>query len=378
MSVQVFWFSEEPYSYVDEDLLSKYQTESYFTLPNKYFDPEKAHNLYKNYYEQYRQADEVGFDGIMTNEHHNSWWCMKPSANISAAALVSNTKNTKIAILGNIIPVTGNPVKLAEEIAMLDVMSGGRIISGFVRGGPVESIHANLNPADNMERFQEAHDLIIKTWTSEGPFRWEGKHFHHRIVNPWMKPLQQPHPTIWYPGTSSVESVVWAAERGYPYMSIGSTFEVALATNKLYHETAAKAGHKTGPEQYGFLIRACVADTDEAAFELGRHFMWNERYRFRGPMEHFDPPGYRSRESAKVNAKRVQPGFGGWSYENLVKLDQIIVGSPETVVKKLKKYHEELGAGYLIIYGQEGRMPHKDVMRSIELWGTEVIPALKA
>ena len=106
--------------------------------------------------------------------------------------------------------------------------------------------------------------------------------------------------------------------------------------------------------------------------------MWNERYRFRGPMEHFDPPGYRSRESAKVNAKRVQPGFGGWSYENLVKLDQIIVGSPETVVKKLKKYHEELGAGYLIIYGQEGRMPHKDVMRSIELWGTEVIPALKA
>jgi alkanesulfonate monooxygenase SsuD/methylene tetrahydromethanopterin reductase-like flavin-dependent oxidoreductase (luciferase family) len=377
MSVQVFWFTEQPYSYTTEEELARYQTESYLTFPNRLFDPQKAHLLYSQYHEQYALADEVGFDGIMTNEHHSAWWCMKPSANLDAAVIAKVTKKCKIAILGNVLPITENPVRIAEEIAMLDVISGGRIISGFVRGTPVESLHANINPSENMERFQEAHDLIIKTWTSDGPFRWEGKYYHHRIVNPWMKPIQKPHPPIWYPGTSSVESVVWAAERGYAYMSLGSLLDVAVQTNELYHKTAHAAGFDTGPEHYGYLIRAFVSDTDERAYELGKHFLWNEKYRFKAIEEHADPPGYRSRDAAKIASRRVQPGFGGWTYDQLIEMDNIIVGSPVTVIKKLRKIKDELKAGNLLIYGQEGPMPHKDVMRSIELWGKEVIPALK-
>jgi alkanesulfonate monooxygenase SsuD/methylene tetrahydromethanopterin reductase-like flavin-dependent oxidoreductase (luciferase family) len=77
-------------------------------------------------------------------------------------------------------------VRLAEEVAMLDLMSGGRVISGFVRGIGIEQFSMNLAPALNRERFQESHDLIIKTWTQPGPFRWEGKHFEFRYVNPWI------------------------------------------------------------------------------------------------------------------------------------------------------------------------------------------------
>ena len=174
-----------------------------------------------------------------------------------------------------------------------------------------------------------------------------------------------------------MESVVWAAERGYAYMSLGSLLDVAVQTNELYHKTAHAAGFDTGPEHYGYLIRAFVADTEERAYEMGKHFMWNEKYRFKSIEEHADPPGYRSRDAAKIASSRVQPGFGGWTYDQLIEIDNLIVGTPDTVIKKLRKIRDELKAGYLLLYGHEGPMPHEDVMRSIELWGTKVIPALK-
>ena len=89
--------------------------------------------LYNQYHEQYACADQNGFDGIMSNEHHASYWCMKPAVNIDAAVISKVTRNTKIAILGNVIAIN-DPIRMAEEIAMLDCISGGLIISGFVRG----------------------------------------------------------------------------------------------------------------------------------------------------------------------------------------------------------------------------------------------------
>ena len=380
MSVQFYWFSEHPYAHVTEEDLERDQTESYMTFPNRYFDPQKAHVLYNEYHEQYAHADEVGFDGITTNEHHNAWWCMKPSINIDAAVICKVTKRCKIALLGNVLPIATNPVRLAEEIAMLDVYSGGRIMSGFVRGSPIECLQANINPVENRERFQEAHDLIIKTWTTPGPFRWEGKYYHYRIVNPWVLPMQKPHPPIWFPGTSSVESITWAAEHGYAFMSLGAAPDVALQTKQVYHDAASKVGFEAGPEHFGYLVRALVADTDEKAQELGRHFMWNSRFRLMGPLEQLDPPGYRSRESARLWSHRQKAfGLGGVSltYEEQQEFHNLIVGSPSTVIKKIKRFKEQLDPGYFLIFGHEGAMPHDAAMRSIELLGREVIPALK-
>jgi len=142
--LEVFWFSEQPYGHVTEDDLAPYES-GRMHFPNTYFDPEKAHVLYSNYHDQYELADQVGFDGIMSNEHHSSYWCMKPSVNVDAAVITQRTKNAKIAMLGNVIAVN-DPVKMAEEIAMLDCISGGRIISGFVRGTAVETLHAGYPP----------------------------------------------------------------------------------------------------------------------------------------------------------------------------------------------------------------------------------------
>ena len=376
--VEVYWFSEQPYGHIVDSDLEQYNS-GRLGFPNTYFDPQKAHVLYNQYHEQYAFADEVGFDGIMTNEHHSSYWCMKPAVNLDAAVISKVTRNVKIAILGNVISIN-DPVRMAEEIAMLDCFSGGRIISGFVRGTPAETLMAGIDPTENRGRFEEAHDLIIKCWTTPGPFRYEGNYYHYRVINPWIRPIQQPYPPIWFPGTGSPESVIWAATHGHPYMNLGALLEVTRYLKQVYIDTAKEVGYTAGPEHFGYLLRALVADTDEQAQELGRNFMWTEHHRQRGPREHVDPPGYQSRAALKVKTQLPTIGVGGprqaKTYEELQALNNIIVGNPDTVTRKLTEIIEHLSPGYLHIYGNEGPLPHEDSMRSIELMGKEVIPAL--
>ena len=373
--VDVFWHSQQPYSHVNDEDLEKYPTRIEF--PNTYFDAWKAHELYNQAHDQYAWADESGFDGIITNEHHASYWNMKPAANLDAAVITKVTKRVKIAILGNIIPVN-DPIRMAEEIAMLDCYSGGRLISGFVRGGATETLLSGIDPTENRERFEEAHDLIIKAWTTPGPFRYEGNYYHYRVVNPWVLPMQKPHPPIWFPGFASPESAVWAARHGYPYMNLGALIDVTEDMKQTYIDTARETGYKAGPEHFGYQLYALVADTDEKAQELGKAFMWTMDHRMRGPREHNDPPGYQTRRGQAVMARRADPGrfTKKMGFEELQENNTIVVGSPDTVIRKLKTTIERLNPGTLILIGSDGPVAHKDVMRSVELLGKEVIPAL--
>jgi len=374
--LEVYWFSEQPNGYVTDEQLVNYES-TRLGFPNSHFDPEKAHVLYTQYHEQYALADALGFDGIMTNEHHSAYTCMKPSANLDAAVISKVTKNVKIAILGNIIAIS-DPVRMAEEIAMVDCYSGGRVISGFVRGTATETLQAGIDPTENRARFEEAHDLIIKCWTTPGPFRHEGRYFHHRVVNPWILPMQKPRPDVWFPGTGSPESVVWAARHQYPYMCLGALVDTTEWLKNVYIDTAREVGFQPGPEHFGYLLKVLVADTDEKAIEVGRTYMWTEQHRNRGPVEHNDPPGYQSRAALELKRHRPTGRFAGGrpTYERLQELNNIIVGNPDTVTRKLGQLIEHLSPGYLLVYGNEGNMAHKDVMRSIELLGQEVIPAL--
>ena len=378
--VEVYWFSEQAQGYVTDGALEQFES-GRLGFPNSHFDPDKAHVLYVEYHDQYALADEVGFDGIMTNEHHSAYWCGKPAVNLDAAVISKITKRAKIAILGNVIAIN-DPIRMAEEIAMLDRYSGGRFISGFVRGGAVESLQGGIDPTENRERFEEAHDLIVKCWTEPGPFRYEGKYYHHRVVNPWVLPMQKPRPDIWFPGTGSPESVVWAAQHGHPYMNLGAVMETTEWLKQIYIDTAHETGFQPGPEHFGYLLKVLVADTEEKAQEMGRHFVWTEGHRQRGPREHVDPPGYQSRQALEIKRSRPTGVFAGnagqaQSYEQQQEANVVIVGTPDTVIEKLNYVVANLNPGYLLIYGNEGPMPHEVAMRSIELLGKEVIPALK-
>jgi alkanesulfonate monooxygenase SsuD/methylene tetrahydromethanopterin reductase-like flavin-dependent oxidoreductase (luciferase family) len=301
---------------------------------------------------------------------------MKPAVNLDAAVISKVTKRVRIAILGNVIAIN-DPIRMAEEIAMLDCYSGGRVISGFVRGTAVESLHGGIDPTENRARFEEAHDLIIKCWTTPGPFRYEGKYYHYRAVNPWVLPIQKPHPPVWFPGLSSPESVVWAARHQHPYMNQGALVDTTAWLKQIYIDTAQEVGFKPGPEHFGYTVRAFCADTDAKAQEIGRIFLWTQENRNKGPIEHSDPPGYQSREAVRIQRNRPVGALGRrMTYEELQDINFYVIGSPETVTRKLTNLIENLNPGYLHIYGNEGNMAHKDVMRSVELLGKEVIPAL--
>src|ERR1700681_3999012 len=159
--MQLMYFTEQPMSaYPAQEGLDFGATALMFS--NKYFDPVAGSRIYNEYLEHYILADELGIDGIMLNEHHNAPFCMQAKTNIFASILAAVTRNAKIVILGNPWPLCDNPIRMAEELAMIDMISKGRLVSGFVRGGGQEQLAAGVNPAFNRERFQEAHELIVK------------------------------------------------------------------------------------------------------------------------------------------------------------------------------------------------------------------------
>ena len=191
--MKVFFFHLMPYADVDLDEVRKVGT-SWVKLSNRHYDPEKGAALYERYLSQLERAEELGFDGIGVNEHHQTAYGMMPSPIVMASALARRTHRVKICILGSALPLRQHPLTLAEEHAMIDTLTRGRLITGFVRGIGAEYHVFGVDPTTSHERFHEAHDLIIRAWTETGPFEFSGKHYKHRYVNTWPRPYQQPHP----------------------------------------------------------------------------------------------------------------------------------------------------------------------------------------
>ena len=377
--MHLMYFTEQPMSaYPEEEGRRLGYTSLLF--PNEFFDPVEGSRLYQERLAEYVYAEEMGLDGIMLNEHHNAPFCMSAKINMIAAVLAVTTHRVKLVLLGNPLPLTDNPARLAEELAMIDMISGGRLVSGFVRGGGVEALATNTNPAYNRERFQEAHDLMIKTWTQPGPFRWEGDHYQLRVVNPWAAPLQKPHPRVWVPGISSKETIVWAAARRYPYVALNTSVEATLGIWKIYDEAARRVGYEAGPEQRGYLIRCHVAETEEKALANARQFMWMQG-EFTG-LAHpvwSTPAGYLGPWARKALARqhysaeaRARPSF-----EQQVEDMMIVAGTPDQVVSKLRLFLEKTRPSILALWANDGRVDHKDSMTCIRLLGQEVVPALR-
>ena len=246
--MHVMYFTEQPMSAYPADIGLEFGATA-LMFSNKYFDPVAGSRLYNEYLEQYIYAEEMGVEGFMLNEHHNAPFCMQAKCNIFASILAAVTKKAKIVMLGNPLPLAENPVRLAEELAMIDMISKGRLVSGFVRGGGQEQLANGVNPAYNRERFEEAHDLVVAAWTRQGPFRWEGTHYQHRVVNPWAVPLQKPYPRVWIPGVLSKETIVWAAKQRYPYIALNTSIEATKNIWKIYDEVAREVGYKAGPRE---------------------------------------------------------------------------------------------------------------------------------
>jgi alkanesulfonate monooxygenase SsuD/methylene tetrahydromethanopterin reductase-like flavin-dependent oxidoreductase (luciferase family) len=206
-----------------------------------------------------------------------------------------------------------------------------------------------------------------------------GKHYHYLVINPWVLPLQKPHPPVWIPGISSPETIEWAARHRYPYIALNTTLDVTPDMWKLYRDTAEQEGYTPTSENFGYAIRAVVADSDERAYEEGKHFYWQLGSAFgRSPNHWLQPPGYSTRRAARTTMAFARDTYGDVGYDKARELYQIVTGSPDTVIKKLKHVVDVVNPAWLSLWAREGPMSHGVASRCLELLGREVIPAIKA
>ncbi len=349
-------------------------------LPNSNFDPVKGHRLYNRYLDELEHGDELGFDAIAVNEHHQTAYGLMPSPIVTASALARRTRRAKIAILGSALPLREHPLMVAEEHAMIDVISGGRLISGFVRGIGAEYHTFGVNPTFSHDRFHEAHDLIVRAWTEPGPFAFQGRHYNVQYVNLWPRPYQKPHPPIWIPSQGSKETIDWAAhpDRRYTYLQTFSPANVVQRYLKMYRDTCEGFGYEAEDRQLGWAVPVYVAATDEAArAEAKPHFEAFRNVFLKMPVEMLLPPGYTSRESLKNVMKAKAAIFGDITLEKSIELGLIICGSPETARQALASYWKDMRFGNLLVLCQFGTLPADLTHRNMELFAREVMPAVK-
>jgi len=417
--MHIMHFTERPYKYVPEDEVIK--NRSFFGVSNSFYDPKLGADLYNEYLDEACYAEEVGFDAIMLNEHHGNPFCMGAVMNVEAAILARITKRARIVLLGNPLPVLKHPLRMAEELAEIDLISHGRLVPGWVRGAGSEQIFNNANPAYNREYFNEAHDFIIACWTRQGPFRWEGKHFNYRFVNPWALPYQKPRPPIWIPGVLSPETVIWCAEHRYPYIGLGTALPATVELWNLYGDTAAQQGYTAGSENFGYLQQIFVAETEEKAQELGKGALFGGGAQNFSRPEHTLPPGYNSKEATRRLARQqTDYGFLGVTsaklqeseqasprdvheekgstrarlkrgevsiaeakakiYGNYQKAQdglQIVIGTPKSVLPKIRLIMETLRPGIFGLFTIQGPVSVQDRLTNVRLMGQEVLPAMR-
>ncbi|MEE3278592.1 MAG: LLM class flavin-dependent oxidoreductase [Pseudomonadota bacterium] len=377
------WFNLMPWPYLPEDFREKYRS-VWVDIPSSLYDPVRGHELYNVYLDELEYAEECGFDGIGVNEHHANGYGLMPSPNLMAAALARRTSKSALVVLGNSIALYNPPLRVAEEFAMLDVISGGRLLAGFPVGTSMDTNYCyGQIPALTREKYREAHDLIMRAWREDEPFTFNGRYNQLRYANCWPKPVQSP-PPIFIPGGGSLETYDFCLENDYVYCYL--SFTGYLRAKQLmdgYWERVEEYGKDDSPYRAGFAQTIVVAETDE---EAERDYREHIDYFYNRCLHVYpgfaDAPGYRTIKTLKANvtSQMTEQAFGNvssMSWQQLIDDGYIIAGSPDTVAKQMRELATSLRVGNIFCLIHVGNMPQDKCMRSTKLFAEEVIPQLR-
>ena len=384
--MRTWYFSEMAYHPAWDEGLARGSMR--VVLPNGAVDPQVAHGLLNRYLDEFALCDEEGLD-IMVNEHHSTATCMTVSVPMALAVIARETKRARLLSLGNPIANRPDPVRVAEEAAWLDVLSGGRTELGLVKGAPFEIAPANSNPARLMRRYWEAHDLILKALsTTDGPFSWEGEFYHYRTVNIWPRPIQQPTPPIWITGLSA-ETGRAAAERGHVVATLLSG-GIAKPMFDAYRKRARELGWEAGPDRIAYAAIVGVGDTRDEGLRRADLIAGYVRTSPIVAEPFINPPGYNSlaanvaalkagKRPKSIIADRHGRPIDAMeaSVQDLMANDTVFAGTPDDVVAQLRAFNDRMGGvGHLLFFGQGGLLDHKDTVENIKLFAREVAPRI--
>lgn len=385
--MKVFVFDLLPY---DENLAHlQVGKELPYPLSKQYFKPDVAVRTYAQHLDAWQLLDELGYDGVGFNEHHSSPYGLMNSPNLMAAAAAQRTKNIKLLIYGNLLPLH-EPLRLAEELAMLDCLSNGRLISGFARGIPREYNVHNVKHAESRARFEEAYEVVMKAWT-EDVFSYEGKFWSYHDVAIWPRPVQQPAPPVWTPITSSKESIEWAAAHDIPITPGLGSRGMREDIIRYYAQCLANNGHRITPGHLTISMEAYVADSKEQAVrEYGPHHLYFNRVLFsHGNTTELalnTQTGYLTGQSASfmrpenlAAAARSRADYRDMTMADVErKAEALPWGTAAEVRDRIIEEAEHAGAGTVQVSFNRGVMPHEMFVAQIRRFAAEVLPALQA
>jgi alkanesulfonate monooxygenase SsuD/methylene tetrahydromethanopterin reductase-like flavin-dependent oxidoreductase (luciferase family) len=353
--------------------------------PGTLWDDAAGIEQYQGHLKYLERADALGYDGVCLTEHHYQVHG-SPSPNVMAAAVAARTSQAKLVLMGNCLPLHANPVRLAEELAMLDVLSNGRLVSGFLRGGFTEWYTYAIDGSEARGRFEEAWDLIVKCWTDPEPFDWEGTYYKYPHVSIMPRPLQKPHPPIVMPANTA-ESIEWAARKRVPLASSFSPTYSMKDTFNYYRKFAQEeCGWTPGPEHCMVSRQVYVAPTNQQARDEAEQYIME--FFAEIPTAHKYGPeieAYReATRTARSYAYKSQGAVhtpeareGTFTFEGLQEDGFCIIGDPDYVTKEIKYQEKELGVGTLMTYVPFSVLPLTLATKSMELFAKEVLPNLR-
>ena len=384
--MKLMWFHLMPYTELPDDFREKHPS-VWVDIHSTLFDPRRAHHMYNDFMDELECAAECGFDAVCVNEHHSNGYGLMPSPNLIASALARRTNEAALCVMGNSLALYNPPTRVAEEFAMIDVISGGRLIAGFPVGTPMDTCFAyGQNPSSLRERYLEAHDLVLRAWTETDTFAFNGRFNQQRYVNIWPRPVQKPHPPIWIPGGGSVETWQWCAEMDYVYAYLSYFgYKAGQVTMQGFWDEMARLGKDRNPYRAGFLQFVGVAETREEAYRLYRE---PAEY-FYGRCLHVDPrfaaaPGYTSEATQRAGvvgqvaqvARMRRFDTLAREMDAIVDKGYVIIGSPDEVAEQLREVATDLNVGHLMLLMQFGNMGKDLAMYNTRLFAEKVMPQL--
>jgi len=376
------WFNLMPWPYLPDDFREKHRS-VWVDIDSKLFDPVKSHEVYNTYLDLLEYAATLGFDAIGANEHHQNGYGLMPSPNLIAAALARRTEDIALLVLGASIALYNPPLRVAEEFAMLDCITGGRLVAGFPVGTSMDTNYCyGQIPALTREKYREAHELIMRAWHEREPFAFNGRYNKLRYVNIWPRPIQQPHPPIHIPGGGSIETYDFCIDNTYSYSYLSFTgYLRAKMLMQGYWDRVAERNADPSPYRAGFAQTICVADTDAEAEQL---YSEHVNYFYNRCLHVYpgfaDAPGYRTIKTIQKGAlSQYAPlsGFANLTWKDLVEGGHIIAGSPETVRQRMEDLIKSLHVGHVFCLLHVGNMTKEKCMYSTKLFAEKVMPKLR-
>ena len=384
--MKLMWFHLMPYTELPDDFRDNHPS-VWVDIHSSLFDPRRAHHMYNDFMDELEYAAECGFDAVCVNEHHSNGYGLMPSPNLIASALARRTADTALCVMGNSLALYNPPTRVAEEFAMIDVISGGRLIAGFPVGTPMDTCFAfGQNPSTLRDRYYEAHDLVLRAWIEQDTFAFNGRFNQQRYVNIWPRPVQKPHPPIWIPGGGSIETWRWCAEMDhvYAYLSYFG-YQAGQVTMDGFWQEMDRLGKDRNPYRAGFLQFVGVAETRDEAYRLYRE---PAEY-FYGRCLHVDPrfagaPGYTSEATQRAGvvgqvaqvARMRRFDTLAREMDAIVEKGYVIIGSPDEVAAQLKEVAANLNVGHLMLLMQFGNMGKDLAKYNTKLFADRVMPQL--